>query len=268
MTYNIKNGGQRGGDASRLDAVIEVIADYSPDVLALQELRNFDGREHLLLHRLENGTGLRGFLAHRRLSGQPVAVLVRRGARVLASQPISGAFHHGAVQVCLPTDRGALAVISTHLNPWSGRRRWREARRLLAGTSRLPLVLLMGDLNTLDPWSDHTERLAALPRRYRSRHLLRGPRRQADTRAVAHLCAAGFVDVFRSVGESDEPGAKRYTAPTELGGDEFGRMRLDYVLATPPLAALASGCRVLDGGVRESASDHYPVVAEFDLTLG
>jgi exodeoxyribonuclease-3 len=42
-------------------------------------------------------------------------------------------------------------------------------------------------------------------------------------------------------------------------------MRLDYVLASAPLAARAQGARVLRGGPAEYASDHYPVAVDLDL---
>jgi len=110
------------------------------------------------------------------------------------------------------TDRGPLSVISTHLYPYSGWRRLREARWLASvikreatkreatKRERAPggMVLLMGDLNSLDPWTDHGERLQQLPPRYRSRHLRRGiltphNRRAVDTRAVAMLADAGSL---------------------------------------------------------------------------
>ncbi len=189
------------------------------------------------------------------------------------------------------TDRGPLSVISTHLYPYSGWRRLREARWLASvikreatkreatKRERAPggMVLLMGDLNSLDPWTDHGERLQQLPPRYRSRHLRRGiltphNRRAVDTRAVAVLADAGFVDLFRP---PDRPVAARtgsddrdYTAPTERGGGaEFSRMRLDYILGTEAVVPFVRTCRIVWGGEAENASDHYPVVAEFDLRL-
>jgi exonuclease III len=42
-------------------------------------------------------------------------------------------------------------------------------------------------------------------------------------------------------------------------------MRLDYLFATPALAALVRECRIVDGGETDVASDHYPVVADVDL---
>jgi endonuclease/exonuclease/phosphatase family metal-dependent hydrolase len=248
MTYNVRNGGQ----PDRLDAIVDVITTHRPDVLALQELRGFD---HAALDRLATATGMAAYLA-RSWSGQPVAVLIRGRGTVTAARRVRGPFHHAAAEVTAATDRGALTVIGTHLCPYSGARRLAEARSLARRVDPDRLMLVMGDLNTLDPWTDHTERLRRLPARYRSRHLRRGT---VDTRAVAALADAGLVDLFR-------PGGQDYSAPTRLGGTEFYRMRLDYVLGTPPVAALTRDCRIISGGATETASDHYPVLAGLDLS--
>ncbi|MFC6020070.1 endonuclease/exonuclease/phosphatase family protein [Plantactinospora solaniradicis] len=267
MTYNIKTGGLDGGDPSRLGRILDVVVEQRPDVLALQELRGLR-RNRRRLDSVAQRLGMRPYLAGGWL-GQPVAVLVRPPGRVLAARPVRRPFHHGAQRVVIDTDRGPLTVLSTHLDPYSGRRRLREAGWLIAGARRagpdtgpLPdrLVLLMGDLNSLDPWTGHDERIGRLRPGYRGRHLLPDGV-TVDTRTIAALDRAGFVDLFR------RPGVQvQNTVPTTGGGGaEFSGMRLDYLLATPPLARLAGPCRVVTGGAAESASDHYPLVAEFDL---
>jgi endonuclease/exonuclease/phosphatase family metal-dependent hydrolase len=126
------------------------------------------------------------------------------------------------------------------------------------------MVLLMGDLNSLDPWTDHTEQLRALSARHRSRHLRTTG--DVDTRAVQALAEAGLVDLFRVAGPG--PDGLDHSVPTAHGGGaEFSPMRLDYILGTPPVAGLTGSCRIVSGGEAESASDHYPVVAELDLTI-
>ncbi|MDG4786237.1 endonuclease/exonuclease/phosphatase family protein [Micromonospora sp. WMMD1102] len=298
MTYNIKNGGLDGGDRSRLDRILQVVAEQRPDVLALQELRGLR-RDRRRLDAVARRLGMRAYLTGGWF-GQPVAVLVRRPVEPLRVVPVRRPFHHGAQRIVLATERGPLTVLGTHLHPYSGRRRLREAGWLVgaAGGIRrgrlgrrnrdrprtrnrgrpetrdggrpdrgpLPerLVLLMGDLNTLDPDGRHDERIGRLPPEYRGRHLMPDGV-TVDTRAVAALYRAGFVDLFAATDPGTEPPD---TVPTSAGGGaEFTGMRLDYLLGTPPLARVAQPPRVVTGGAAESASDHYPLVLDLDLDL-
>jgi exodeoxyribonuclease III len=263
MTYNLLHG----GEPDRRDAIGRVVAGQRPDVLALQELAGWDRSGGRIAREFAAGLGMRAYLA-RSLVGQPVALLVRDDVRVERARAVRRPLHHAAMLLRIATDRGPLTVLGAHLYPWSGRRRLWEARWLaaalradLAGAGS-GLGLLMGDLNSLDPWTEHAAQLAELPSRYRSRHLRRDGR--ADVRAIATLGERGLVDVFRRTGSL----GRDYTAPSEgPGGTEFSRLRLDYVLATAPVAETAVSCRVLDEGEAATSSDHYPVVADFKISL-
>ena len=242
MTWNIKDG---GGD--RLDAILRVIDAYRPDLLALQELGHVHRGRSRLLARIEAATGMRGHLAPS-LLGQAVAVLVRPPGAIVSSGRVRGPMRHAAAHVTVATDAGPLTVASAHLHPTSPRRRYREARRLAASVDSV--TVLMGDLNALD----HPVPLAA---RHRRRHVTRG---RVDTRAVGALAAAGLVDLYRLVGTGAPD-----TVPTGLDGAEFPVARLDYVMGTAAVAALARDCHVArDAG---TASDHFPVVARIDLNF-
>ena len=185
----------------------------------------------------------------RSVFGQPVAVLVRPPLRILRRDAVTWRLHHAAAAVSI----GDFTLVSTHLNPYSGDRRYREAV-FLASRFRSP-VLLAGDLNSLDPHADHTAALAALGARYRARHLR--PDGTADTRTIAALESRGLADLWRVAGS----GAGE-TVPTSVGGAEFGPMRLDYLLGSPSVAALVRSVRVLRDEETAYASDHYPVLAE------
>jgi endonuclease/exonuclease/phosphatase family metal-dependent hydrolase len=124
------------------------------------------------------------------------------------------------------------------------------------------LALLAGDLNTLDPTVDHTARLAGLSDLYRRRHLRRDGR-TVDTRAVARLLDTGLVDLWPHSGGAEPDGL---TVPTRHSRAAFAAMRLDYLLATPALADLTRAVRVVRGGAADTASDHYPVLADLALT--
>ncbi|MEU4216583.1 endonuclease/exonuclease/phosphatase family protein [Actinoplanes sp. NPDC026623] len=253
LTWNIRTGGSGG----RLDAVLALLRREAPDILALQELRGLPGAG---MREVAAALGMTPFLA-RSLLGQPVAVLVRPPLRIVSWSAVWWRLHHAAAVVVTPTADGPVTVVSTHLNPFSPSRRLREARRLVARcrAARGP-VLIAGDLNSLDPGTDHTARLSRLPEQHRRRHL--GPDGKADTRAIARFAAGGFTDLWRAVGEGDG-----LTVPTTAGGGEFSDagMRLDYVLATDSIAAAATRARVIRGDEAEYASDHYPLAVELDL---
>jgi exodeoxyribonuclease III len=254
MTWNIKSGG-----AGRFGAIASVIEHEFPHVLALQELHGFDTRGGRRLVELADDIGMTPYLA-RSAFGQPVAVLVRPPLRIARHAAVRWRLHHAAAVAIVPTGRGPLTVVSTHLNPFSPERRMREARWLAARyRSARRMVVLAGDLNALDPGTDHAGEVARLPALYRRRHT--DAAGAVDTRAIAAFAAAGFVDLWPRVGTGDGR-----TAPTsEGGGAEFSGMRLDYVLATAPAAHLARVGHVARGGPAEHASDHYPVVIDFDL---
>jgi endonuclease/exonuclease/phosphatase family metal-dependent hydrolase len=265
MTYNIKTGGYDGSRGTRLEDIASVVSAALPDVVALQELRGDSGP--WLAERL----GMRMVRA-RSSWGQPVAVLTSPDFTVLSEGTVARPFHHAAARVEVATLGGPLTIISAHLHPHWGWRRLHEARWLVNAVRNARLALVMGDLNTLDPWTDHNERLRALPPAYRVRHLRwRTPGRppsprdvaavaRIDTRAVAALDAAGLVDVYRAVGTG-----RAETAPTALGGVEFSDMRLDYLFATPDLVDHLRTCQVVEGAVADRASDHYPVIADIDI---
>ncbi|WP_433286494.1 endonuclease/exonuclease/phosphatase family protein [Micromonospora sp. CA-244673] len=263
MTWNIRTGGRDRDGTDRRDRIVAVVAEQRPDLLALQELRGLDSDGGLA--ELAERTGLVPHLA-RSCFGQAVAVLVRPPLRVLRAGRVRRPFHHAAARVEVATGAGPLTVFSTHLNPFSGGRRRMEADWLAAAVRRTggALALLAGDLNTLEPAVDHTARLAGLAPLYRRRHLRRDGR-TVDTRAVARLLDAGLVDLWPHTGGGEPAGL---TVPTRHGGAEFAGMRLDYLLATPALAATARAVRVVRGGDADSASDHYPVVADLALAPG
>ena len=259
MTWNIKTGGVDRGRGDRLAAIASVLDRERPDVLALQELRAFDRHDGRRMDEFAEEVGMTAHLA-RSVFGQPVAVLVRRPLRIASRSAVRWRLHHAAAVAMVPTDAGPLTVVSTHLNPFSPYRRMREARWLAARYgSASRLVVLAGDLNALDPGTDHAGELARLASGYRHRHL--GADGTADTRAIAAFVAGGFSDLWPAAGQGDGR-----TAPTTAGGGaEFSGMRLDYVLASPPAATTARNARVIRGGDTEHASDHYPLAV--DLTL-
>ncbi|XVU23614.1 endonuclease/exonuclease/phosphatase family protein [Actinoplanes sp. CA-054009] len=248
MTWNIKTGGGK-----RLPAIATVINRIRPDLLALQELRGF--KPSAFAESV-------GMVAHMSPSmfGQPVAVLVRPPLVIDSAAAVTWQLHHAAAVVRVPTSAGLLTVVSAHLNPFAPYRRMREAIWLAHRYRAHPgPTLIAGDLNGLNPGTDHTATLAPQPGFLRRRHLAADG--TADTRAVGAFLEAGFVDLWDAAGSGNP-----LTVPTTNGGGrEFSRMRLDYVLASPSLAGFAHDMTVIRGDETEYASDHYPVAVTLDL---
>jgi exodeoxyribonuclease III len=157
---------------------------------------------------------------------------------------VSFRLHHAAAAVTLAD---GFTFVSTHLNPFSGERRRREATWLAArfGAGR---AVIAGDLNSLDPHTDHSAALAGIDAR---RHLLSD--KSVDTRAIAAFESAGWRDAGLPFGG--------LTVPTKIGGHEFGPMRLDYLMASPSMGSFRE-VRVLRDDETAYASDHYPVRAD------
>jgi endonuclease/exonuclease/phosphatase family metal-dependent hydrolase len=114
-----------------------------------------------------------------------------------------------------------------------------------------PLVaqphLLAGDLNALRPGDPVGEPPQGVMRR--------GDAAEGDPRtAIARLVAAGYVDCYR---------ARHPRAPGYTYASDAPWLRLDYIFASPVLAARLAACDVVPGAVAARASDHLPLWAAF-----
>jgi exodeoxyribonuclease-3 len=250
MTYNIYDGAPDG----RRELVAGVIAAEQPDVLVLCECNDFERDGQRALHDLERTLDMRGLLLTVP-SGYHLALFVRQPlVQVRAFHRLSGQFQHGAFLAELSHAGRELSVIGTHLCPFGGEARLLEARRIAARVQGE--LALLGDLNALSPHDAPHHDPATWPARYRARHQLGDNPARLDTRAMSVLQQAGLQDLLLRA----HPDIRVTTRPTRLLSDRPAQ-RLDYVLATAPLAKRLRDCRVIDGEAAQLASDHLPVIA-------
>jgi exodeoxyribonuclease-3 len=201
---------------------------------------------------------MRGVSAETR-TGFHIALFVRE-LEILESHVQVDWFHHGALRVGLLADGKRLTVIATHLCPFSGESRVREAQ-YLSTHAREERVVIMGDMNSIS--ASDAGRLALdrmIPYR-RSRHFVPGTE-TVDTRAVDVFESAGLVDLWRRA----HPKSHGPTLPTPLlDKDALPELRVDYIFASPTLADGLESCTVMVDDRTREGSDHFPIVADLSL---
>lgn len=262
LTYNTLFAGRDGSDDRRAQSQIGLINDIKPDVFLMQEAKGFDANGAAWLYALEAQIGMRGFLAVAPRTGQNLAIFIRESLRVVSFESGGSHFHHATatLKVALPDSDKQITFINVHLCPNGPEVRRREAAYLAVQAAPDKLTLITGDFNSASPHDPEPEDWPALSSHHRIRYLaddLQG----IDRSVLAHLEAAGWVDLGLQLDSGKTP-----TVPTVAYRDaEFATMRCDYLLASKALAATAQTYRVIRNADIDSASDHYPVAATFEV---
>ena len=238
------------GIRAREAQVLELIARERPDVLCLQEIKAPPARVPPSLCELE------GYfcLWHGATAYSGVGLHVRR--ELVAAAP---AFVHPPFDietriavVVVPGATVASVYVPNGGKDYQAKLRFLEAMGHWAGEEAAAgrPVVVAGDLNVARTDRDvhpKERKAGAIGQREDERALLEA--------VVGH----GLVDVGRAAAPDDD-GLFTYWAPWRNLRQRNIGWRIDYVLASAPLAARARRCAVLaDFGT----SDHAPVVAEF-----
>ncbi len=249
MTYNILDGGE-----GREEYLLEVLQAVRPDIAVLQEVFH-EGFVQGLASALE----MKAFL--------PCGNRKRRVA-LLSRLPVTSStiYHYlppmwrnviKAEVEYQPHKRFRLfgihpmANLSVICELW----RWWEARRIIARVKphAAEPCLVAGDFNAIAP----SDRVLTnhMPGWLKLTILIQGNR--VYHLSIRQYLAAGFIDCFRAA----HPGDDGFTLPPPQPNS-----RLDYILVNDALKSHLVNCWV----VREPpailrASDHYPVVADFQM---
>lgn len=243
LTYNIRHGGL-GREASLASTINAAL----PDVVLLQE-----ATRPSVVERLAKQTDMAQW-----------ATFHRQSLGFMSRQPVEHyewhrpRFSRHAFLEVIPAGT-RLRLFGVHLSAvhaaWTERRRVFEVRALLKSIARhqTGLHVLAGDFNTLAPGEILDQR--RLPPRLRPFVWLSGGR--IRWRTIQVILDAGYVDGFR-VEHASEPG---FSFPT------WGpHLRLDYVFVPRAQAERLLKCELLCGREAEQASDHFPLVAELNLS--
>ena len=264
LTYNTLFAGRDGSDDRRAKTQVDLIHNLKPDVFLMQEAKGLDANGGAWLYALEQEIGMRGFLAIAPRTGQNVAIFIREPLRAVSFEADGAHFHHAlaALRVALPDSEQQITFICAHLCPNGPDVRRREAAYLAVQAAQDKFSLLAGDFNSVSPHDQEPEGFGALAAHHRARYLA-DDLRTTDRTVLARLGAAGWVDVGHALDESTVP-----TVPTAgFTVTEFATMRCDYLLASQALAAQARSYRVIRNAASDIASDHYPVLATFEVPI-
>jgi exodeoxyribonuclease-3 len=240
LTYNIWVGGQ-----GRATQIARLIDSCRPDLVLLQEATRPD-----VVEEIARATGMSEWRAYERqslgyLSRVPVATASWHRPRLS---------HHAFVEI-VPSAR-SFRVFGVHLSAvhsaWTERRRVFELRALLRSVQRHEpgFHVLAGDFNTLAPGATLEPRRLPL----RLRPLLWATGGRVRWRTVRTVLEAGYVDAFRTL----HPEEHGYTMPTW-----DPHVRLDYVFVPATSSHRLISCDVVRHPDAIAASDHLPVLAEF-----
>ncbi|MDQ6674247.1 MAG: endonuclease/exonuclease/phosphatase family protein [Chloroflexota bacterium] len=241
MSYNICEGGE-----DRLAEITRLLRRRQADVVALLEANS-----RLAVDALGRALGMAVVYGE---ANCPYAVAW------LSRLPIHSSTNHRLpalaktlLEIQVDGNAGRLRLFATHLadrRQALTRPREDEIRSILGvlGAAASVPHLLVGDLNAIRPGDavgeppDGEAKVGdALP--------------DAPRRTIRQLLGAGYVDCYRTV-HPRQPG---YTYPSRAPW-----LRLDYIFASPALAAGLARCDLARGELAVRASDHLAVVADFD----
>ena len=255
LAYNLCLGG-----ADRVDAIQSVLERIDADVIALTEaddpqvVKRLAGRLGMQ-HAWGRGSGERHIAA---LSRWPI-----RESRIYNTPPLTQAVLE--VKIELPRhsagklESETITAYNIHFLPYLllpfEFRRWQAVGRLLEviRERRPGPHAILGDLNAIAPGDHVRQRNNPV----RMRRVMALQLNLIFRLAIPRLLRAGYVDCFRRLHPHDDGFTWMPGNPTT---------RYDYILADPALASTLRACRVVDDiDEAQGASDHYPVLAEFEV---
>lgn len=269
MTYNILTGFDWGKDTVREEKLIAWIKSQNPDVLALQELCDFDqdklekfaeklGHYHAIILKVD---------------GYPVGLTSKNPIEL--KERLLDDLWHGMLHV----KTHGIDFFVIHLSPADVDFRNKEAGiiteriKKLSGSSNHYIVL--GDFNAHSPFDgDFDLKYPYQLQRVRKSdstnekysNLLNN---QFDYGVVSTFLAVPLIDVCLQFVPLDQ----RTTCPAPINVPQWltaeemkkTKTRIDFILVSPELSTKCIGAAIFNKGAMGYLSDHYPVQAAFSL---
>lgn len=248
-TYNLEFGGRE-----QVEAIQAVLAHMNADIVGLTEADDAG-----VVARLASHLGYQHIWAEG--SGDRHIALLSRCPildwRIYNRQPLTQA----VLQTTVEAPNGRLTIYTVHFLPYLllpfELHRWRAVGALLKliRQQQPGHHLIIGDLNAIGPGDRVLQHLNPI----RMQRTMRWQLGIVFKLALPRLLRAGYVDCFRHLHPSHD-GFTWYTR-------QHRTTRYDYIVADKEMSRRLRTCHVIDDHEAiPQASDHFPLLAEFDMS--
>ena len=267
MSYNILTGFDWGKDSLREKKLITWVQSQQPDVVALQELCGFT-QDKLEIVARKWGHSYAQIL---KTEGYPVGITSNKPIQL--KEKLREELWHGM----LHCETWGIDFYVVHLSPADWKFRRKEAKiitqKIKACRNKNHIVL--GDFNAHSPFDgdfdlkypyqlERVRRSDLKNEKYQN--LMDG---QFDYSVISTFLAMPLIDVCQPY----VPLETRTTFPTPVNVGTWlteeempkTKCRLDFILASPALSLNCTRANIFNGKETQYLSDHYPVVAEFNI---
>ena len=269
MTYNVLTGLDWNQDSTRGSELINWVNKHNPDVLALQEMNGFNP-ERLAKFAEKWGHSYSAIVKN---EGYPVAITSNKP--ILVKERLLEGLWHGMLHV----ETHGIDFFVVHLSPADWQYRKKEAliisEKIEAHKDNQDKYIVLGDFNAHSPMDvEFNRKYPYQLERYRAgdakndRHqnLHNG---EYDYSVLSVFLSLSLIDVC----DKYVPMKDRTTCPTPLNVPrwltaeemEKTKHRIDFILTSPEMALKCTGAWIFNSKENHYLSDHYPVMAEFDM---
>jgi len=255
LSYNILYGLQN--DSLVKNEYVSWVKQIDPDIVAYQEMNAFTQKS---IEEFANSYG-HPYAVISKTEGFPVALSSKYP--IVNVQKVVDNMHHAY----LVANIKGINVIVIHFSPFSYKKRQLEVNEIIARAALFPkkeYVVIMGDFNSLSQLDDIFYKDEGYLRTDRERemkdaHIRNLNNGQFDYTVTGAMNHEGYIDLLRRF-HSD----RQYSIPTKKYGTDYPR-RIDFIWVNPTLAKSAVSTDILHDEKTDVMSDHYPVLATFNL---
>jgi exodeoxyribonuclease-3 len=254
LSYNVLKGLQQ--DSVIHKEYIDWVKNIDPDIVAYQEMNGFTQRS------LESFAARYGhpYAIQSKETGFPVALSSKYP--IINVKKVTDNMWHAFIYAKIKD----IHVFVIHFSPFNFQKKTEEVRNILAHAAEIPLtekILIMGDFNSVsgrDAARYSDAMLKAMQEREKTdpqaRNLNNG---RIDFTVTEAVEKAGFKDTYWLTNTQF-----KHSIPTVKYKSPYPK-RIDFMFASPAMAARLSSSEIIHDEHTDHLSDHYPVLATFKL---